>query len=45
LVTEFPFSNSLPGIDLGPIFHFYEFGLIDDESSSSIKFVSKELLA
>jgi len=23
LVTEFLFSDSLPGVDLGPIFHFY----------------------
>ena len=31
VVTEFPFSNSLPGVDLGLIFHVYEFGLIDDD--------------
>ena len=31
LVTEFLFSNSLPGVDLGLIFHFYEFCLIDDD--------------
>lgn len=31
LVTEFLFSDSLPGVDLGPIFHFYEFGLIDND--------------
>ena len=31
LVTEFLFSDSLPGVDLGLIFQFYELGLIDDD--------------